>query len=100
MRLTQSVAYAVSILLHFERGGEKSRLTAATLSNNCKFPPRYLYRILRRLVDAGLLLGISGPHGGYILAKRSKSITMLDIIRGVEAYSEITLVSACHKHRK
>jgi Rrf2 family protein len=84
MKLTRSVGYAVGILLRVEAGGAAGPMTADSISKGCKFPPRFLYRVLRRLVDAGLLQGVSGPRGGYSLAKKPRQIRLLDIILAVD----------------
>lgn len=84
MKLTRSVGYAVGILLRVEGGGDAGPMTADAISKGCKFPPRFLYRVLRRLVDAGLLQGVSGPRGGYSLAKKPRQIRLLDIILAVD----------------
>jgi Rrf2 family iron-sulfur cluster assembly transcriptional regulator len=101
MRLTRSVSYAVGILVQIHQLAGEGQITAARISRGCRFPPRFLYRILRRLVDAGLLRGTSGPGGGYALAKSPKSITLLDIVSGVEsAPAPSVLEPVCAKHRK
>src|SRR5665213_2786007 len=84
MKLTRSVAYAIGILLQVHPAGLDGPVTAARISRGCKFPPRFLYRVLRRLVDAGLLVGISGPQGGYRLARLPAQIRLLDIVQAVE----------------
>ena len=97
MKLTGSVSYAVGVLLQIQKMSGDGPITAARIARGCRFPPRFLYRILRRLVDAGLLRGTSGPGGGYALAKPARGITLLDIVEGVEAAptpSVLTPVSA------
>lgn len=84
MHLTRSVSYAVGVLLRLAHESQGGAMTAAQISRGCKFPPRFLYRILRRLVDAGLVRGVSGPGGGYTLAKPTSKITLLDIVQAVE----------------
>ena len=84
MKLTRSVGYAVGILLRVQGAVADGPMTADSISQGCKFPPRFLYRVLRRLVDAGLLRGISGPRGGYTLAKPSQQVRLLDIVQAVE----------------
>jgi Rrf2 family protein len=84
MKLTRSVGYAVGILLRVQGAVAEDPMTADSISQGCKFPPRFLYRVLRRLVDAGLLRGISGPRGGYTLAKPSRQVRLLDIVQAVE----------------
>ena len=84
MKLTRSVGYAVGILLRVQGAVAEGPMTADSISQGCKFPPRFLYRVLRRLVDAGLLQGISGPRGGYTLAKPSRQVRLLEIVQAVE----------------
>ena len=100
MNLSNTVSYAVGILLQVLKAGSKGPVTATRISSGCKFPPRFLYRVLRRLVDAGLLTAVSGPGGGYTLAKKPSSITLFDILHAVEGpceASRLTHVSPKHK---
>jgi Rrf2 family protein len=76
-------------------------MTAAAIAGGCKFPPRFLYRILRRLVDAGLLTGVSGPGGGYALARQPRLINLLNIVTAVDGPLESSnLTPVCPKHRR
>lgn len=92
MKLTRSVSYAVGILLKISDRRSRDPMTATQISKGAKFPPRFLYRVLRRLVDAGLLEGISGPGGGYRLAKSPSRISLLDIVRAVKGDHEPTVL--------
>jgi Rrf2 family protein len=83
MKLSRSVSYAVGILLRVHGGGT-GPMTAAQIAQGGKFPPRFLYRVLRRLVASGVLRGASGPGGGYSLARPARRINLLDIIQAVE----------------
>jgi Rrf2 family iron-sulfur cluster assembly transcriptional regulator len=96
MKLTRSVSYAVSIVLRVERDGAGSPMTAAQISRGCRFPPRFLYRVLRRLVDAGVLTGVSGPHGGYALAMPAQRIRLRDIVLALEDPSESASLVPAH----
>jgi len=101
MKLTRSVSYAIGILVQIHQLAGEGQVTAARISRGCRFPPRFLYRILRRLVDAGLLRGTSGPGGGYALGKPPKKITLLDIVSAVESAPEAgVLTPVCNKQRK
>jgi Rrf2 family protein len=100
MKLSSSVSYAIGILLQVHVKGQDGPTTAATIAAGCKFPPRFLYRILRRLVDAGLLTGVSGPGGGYALARKPRRIRLLDVVTAVEGPLETSqLVPVCPQHR-
>ncbi|MBX3412095.1 MAG: Rrf2 family transcriptional regulator [Pirellulales bacterium] len=97
MKLTRSVSYAVGILLRVLREGSQGPMTAAQIAKGCKFPPRFLYRVLRRLVDAQLMHGVSGPGGGYALARPASKITLYDIVVAVEGTPETTKLAPVHK---
>lgn len=100
MKLTLSVGYGIGVLLQIQGQAQEGPLTAARISRGCRFPPRFLYRVLRKLVDAGLLQGTSGPGGGYALARRPQDITLLDIVRSVESGVEpVVLEAVCPSHR-
>lgn len=100
MKLTRSVSYAIGILLQVSDETLAGPVTAARIARGCRFPPRFLYRILRRLVDADLLGGTSGPGGGYRLSRPPRAITLLDIVAAVDAppeASRLVPVKAGHK---
>lgn len=97
MKLTRSVSYALGILLQVHLSGRGELVTAAKISKGCKFPPRFLYRILRRLVDAGILNGISGPRGGYSLARSPGKISVLDVVLAIEGPIEQGELEAVHR---
>ena len=100
MKLTRSVSYAVGVLLRIDELADEGPVTAAQIARGCRFPPRFLYRILRRLVSAGLLRGTSGPGGGYLLARTPPRITLLDVVEGVLAAPEPSVLTpACKRQR-
>jgi Rrf2 family protein len=82
----------VGILLNVDRARAVGPLTASHIARRTQFPPRFLYRVLRRLVDAGLMTGVSGPGGGYALAKPPGKITLLEIVEAVEGPQEATVL--------
>jgi Rrf2 family protein len=47
-------------------------------------PEDFLAKILKTLVDTGLVKSTRGPHGGYALAKMPPDISFLDVIEAVE----------------
>ena len=44
-------------------------------------PSRHLEPELQALVREGILKGVRGPHGGYVLAREQRGITAADILR-------------------
>jgi Rrf2 family protein len=99
MKLTRTVGYAIAILLRIQHEGG-GPVTAARIARGCRFPPRFLYRVLRRLVDAGLLRAVSGPGGGYALARPARRITLWQIVAAIEGpqpAAALIPVTALHK---
>jgi Rrf2 family protein len=47
-------------------------------------PEDFLAKILKTLVDQGLVKSSRGPHGGYALARSPDTISFLDVIEAVE----------------
>lgn len=47
-------------------------------------PVNFLFKILRKMVRAGIVKSYRGPHGGYILAKDASEITFLEVIEAVD----------------
>lgn len=84
MRLTRSVGYAIGVLLRVVAEDTTAPVPAKTIAEDCDVPPRFIYRILRRLVDAGLLEGLSGPGGGYRLAQKPTQISLFDIVIAID----------------
>jgi Rrf2 family protein len=100
MKLTRSVGYGVGILLRVDSlsGGEP--VTATAIGEGCQFPPRFLYRVLRRLVDARLLAGVPGPGGGYRLTRSLREISLLEVVEAFEGLARPEpLKPASRKHR-
>jgi len=75
-------------------------VTAAEIADGCEFPPRFLYRILRRLVDAGLITGVSGPGGGYALAMPPRDISLLSIVHAIDGPLSPSLLEPVHRRQK
>ena len=66
--------------------GEKPNVPIAShqIAQAHDIPERFLLKVLKPLVSAGLLYSVKGPHGGYRLAKTANQISVLDVIEGVE----------------
>jgi Rrf2 family protein len=47
-------------------------------------PERFLLKVLKPLVSAGLLRSVKGPNGGYRLARSARDITLLEVVEAVD----------------
>lgn len=46
-------------------------------------PPRYLEPMLQKLVRAGIMRGVRGPRGGYMLGRERRRVTVAEICAAV-----------------
>ena len=54
-------------------------------------PREFLAKILKDLTNGGLLTSHFGVHGGYRLARKSKDISLLDVIEAVDGPVHLNL---------
>ena len=59
-------------------------VNSARLAEYYKLPGAYLNKQLQALVHAGILGSVSGPRGGFHLARRPENVTVLDIVLALE----------------
>jgi Rrf2 family protein len=81
---SQTAEYALRVLAYMsiENGGHPVR--ARDLSAKVDIPPSYLSKIMRRLVEAGLLDSQKGHGGGFRIAKPLSEIHFSDILEAVD----------------
>ena len=56
---------------------------ADALAGQTKVPRRYLNKVLKDLVQSGLVTSRPGPGGGYSLSRSPYEITILDVVNAV-----------------
>ena len=75
--------YSVRALIDIARG-RGDRRKAREIASEMGIPNRYLTQILANLVQHGLLSAVAGPSGGYVLARPSDEISLLEIVEAAE----------------
>jgi Rrf2 family protein len=71
-------------MIELVSGSEDAPIKGEVASHSQDIPLRFLENILSELRHAGLVQSRRGTDGGYWLAKPADSISVADIIRGVE----------------
>lgn len=64
-------------------GDDSHSERADTLAEQTKVPRRYLNKVLKNLVESGLIASRPGPRGGYSLSRSPDEITILDVVNAV-----------------
>jgi Rrf2 family protein len=83
MLLSQTAQYALRALARIAALPPASAATAKDISAETGVPPHYLSKILRMLVEAGLLESEKGHHGGFRLNRPAVRITVADVLDAV-----------------
>lgn len=81
---SQTAAYALRILSYMSVRATGDPIPARDLSKAVDIPPFYLSKIMRRLVEAGLLHSKKGHGGGFTIARPLGEIQFADVLRAVE----------------
>ncbi|MFI6499962.1 RrF2 family transcriptional regulator [Nonomuraea typhae] len=84
MRMNEGVEWALHSCVNMTWLDPEEAVTAKRLAAFYELPAAYLNKQLQSLVKAGILTSISGPRGGFRLARRPDQITLLDIVTAIE----------------
>ena len=82
MHITLESDYAVRIVYCLVHAG--GRLDAKSISESTDVPLRFSLKILRKLVQHGIVRSYKGSHGGYELARSANLVSLSDVIGAVE----------------
>lgn len=77
----EQAIHSVLMLAGLKAGGT---LPGAALAEYHGVSSSYLLKHLQALTAAGILASVSGPAGGYRLARRPEAISLLDIVLALE----------------
>ena len=82
--VSEKLFYAVEAVLYIAYNASHGTISSRDIAAKQGLPPRYLEQLMQRLVRAGILRGIRGPKGGYVLAKERRRISVADICAALE----------------
>ncbi|MGA2006640.1 MAG: Rrf2 family transcriptional regulator [Solirubrobacteraceae bacterium] len=84
MRVTARADYAVRAAIELVGASPASPRKADSIAVAQGIPLSFLENILNQLKSAGVVRSQRGPDGGWWLLKAPESLTLADVIRGVE----------------
>lgn len=88
MQLNNKTDYATRITIYLADLKEISNATE--ISEALEIPRTYVPKVLKGLIDAGIIASKEGLGGGYYLAKSAEDITLLDIYLSCEPTMKIS----------
>ena len=91
MQITRQADYATRAVLCLARFGRGKRVPTRQIAKEQKIPPSFLAKIISQLSIAGLLHTSRGAHGGVMLAREPKNITLLEVVEAVDGPIQLNI---------
>src|SRR5262245_13220612 len=85
---SQTVEYALRAMMHLA-SLDGTPETSERIAAETRVPPGYLCKVMRDLVRARLVESFRGRGGGFVLAARPESVTILDVVAAVDPIRRI-----------
>jgi Rrf2 family protein len=84
LKLTKKADYGLIALRHLAAGAAPHAASAKEIADTYGIPLPLLSKILQTLTKTGVLVSEQGTRGGYRLARPSRDITTLEVIRAID----------------
>lgn len=84
MRISTKGRYGLRTLMDIAGHQSKGPVTLNDIAERQAISVKYLWQVINPLKTSGLLSVTRGAKGGYVLARRPDSITMLEIMTTLE----------------
>lgn len=84
MRMSEGVEWALHCCVNLAWADSDQALPTARLAAFHDLPAPYLNKQLQALAKAGIVRSVSGPKGGFRLARSPARITLLDVVNAIE----------------
>jgi len=84
LRISRKIDYGLRAMIYLASIPAEAVVPFREIARQMDVPEDFLAKILKTLVDQGLVRSTRGPHGGYALARASSDISFLEVIEAVE----------------
>lgn len=85
LKLSRKTLYALEAVVDIAYNARSEPVQSKEITLRQGIPQRYLEQVMQHLVRAGILKGVRGPRGGYLLARERRRISAGDIVRVIGA---------------
>ncbi|MES2984939.1 MAG: Rrf2 family transcriptional regulator [Pseudomonadota bacterium] len=76
---SKKIFYAIEAVLYIAYNTKAGPVSGGDIAAAQALPTRYLEPMMQKLVRVGILKGVRGPQGGYILGRERRRISLADI---------------------
>ena len=80
---SKKIFYAVEAVLYIAYNAKIDPISGSEIATAQNLPARYLEPMMQKLVRAGVLRGMRGPQGGYVLGRERRRISLADICTAI-----------------
>ncbi len=94
MRLSAKSEYGLLAMIDLAGCVGEGPTSAREISARQSIPVKFLEQLLVALRRGGLVQGVRGAHGGFILTRDPRDITVLDIVEALEGPLTATVCEA------
>lgn len=84
MKLTNATEQALAIMAILSIQKKNIAVSSESIYTKLEVSPSYVKKLLRKLVVAKLIGGVSGNNGGFYLEKETFEISLLEIVEAIE----------------
>jgi Rrf2 family protein len=84
LRISRKIDYGLRAMIYLASISNEAVVPFREIARQMLVPEDFLAKILKTLVDEGLVRSTRGPHGGYALARPAAGISFLEVIEAVE----------------
>jgi len=85
--LPKRCLYAFEAVLYIALNSGARAVSLKEVCRAVKVKVRYLEQVMQQLVHSGILRGVRGPKGGYLLARERRKLTLAEIFEILDSYS-------------
>jgi Rrf2 family protein len=84
LRISRKIDYGLRAMIYLASIPPEAVVPFREIARQMMVPEDFLAKILKTLVDQGLVRSSRGPHGGYALARPAGEVSFLEVIEAVE----------------
>ena len=84
LRISRKIDYGLRAMIYLASVASGVVVPFREIARMMDVPEDFLAKILKTLVDQGMVRSTRGPHGGYALARPAAEISFLAVIEAVE----------------
>lgn len=84
LQISRKTMLAIEAVVDVALHAQPDPVQSKEITRRQGVPQRYLEQVMQQLVHSGILRGVRGPKGGYILARERRRITVGEIVRIID----------------